>query len=86
MRSVTVPDVTASELLQRPGAGRTTHLTPSDTHLTLIGAGRISFQVGDFVENYGSKDEAGQWDGVVTMFFIDTAKDVLEYLDTIQVV
>ena len=40
--------------------------------------------VGDFVENYGCDEEEGQWDAVVTCFFIDTATDVLNYLRTIH--
>jgi len=50
--------------------------------------GSLSYTVGDFVgENdqyYYRRQRAGHFDAVVTCFFIDTATDVYEYLDTIK--
>ena len=40
--------------------------------------------MGDFVEGFSEDEDEGQWDAIVTMFFIDTAEDVLEYLRTIN--
>jgi carnosine N-methyltransferase len=43
----------------------------------------MSMCAGDFVEVYGAPDQAGQWDAVATCFFIDTAHNVVEYLEII---
>ncbi|KAI8318427.1 N2227-like protein [Martensiomyces pterosporus] len=42
----------------------------------------FSMTAGDFIEVYGAEDEKGRWDAIVTCFFMDTAKNVLAYLDT----
>lgn len=48
-------------------------------------SGSLSVQYGDFVKIYGhSKDYQNQYDAVVTNFFIDTGKNILEYLQTIE--
>jgi carnosine N-methyltransferase len=39
---------------------------------------------GDFVEVYNESSHAGMWDAVVTCFFIDTAHNVIEYIQTIS--
>lgn len=46
----------------------------------------FSMVAGDFVQVYGKADSgyANYFDIVATCFFIDTAKNVLEYLDTIK--
>ena len=41
----------------------------------------FSMTAGEFVEVY--RDQKEQWDCVVTCFFIDTAKNVLDYIDVI---
>ncbi|KAJ2520661.1 hypothetical protein H4217_001905, partial [Coemansia sp. RSA 1939] len=46
------------------------------------GTAAFSMTAGDFIEAYGSSSEREQWDAVVTCFFMDTAKNVLDYLDT----
>ncbi|KAL8153757.1 hypothetical protein V2J09_011517 [Rumex salicifolius] len=38
---------------------------------------------GDFVEVYSDPDQGGAWDVVVTCFFIDTAHNVVEYIEVI---
>ncbi|KAJ1921261.1 hypothetical protein H4219_000862 [Mycoemilia scoparia] len=43
----------------------------------------FSMVAGDFVEIYGANDQAEKWDAVVTCFFMDTAKNVMDYLDTL---
>lgn len=40
----------------------------------------FSFSAGGFEEVYGTEDEAGRWDGVLTCFFLDTARNVLAYV------
>ncbi|KAG1456965.1 hypothetical protein G6F56_006714 [Rhizopus delemar] len=45
----------------------------------------FSMVAGDFVEIYGQQENNfGAWDVVVTCFFIDTAKNILEYLEVIH--
>ncbi|RHZ82917.1 hypothetical protein Glove_103g29 [Diversispora epigaea] len=41
----------------------------------------FSMVAGDFVEVYMSDQHIGQWDCIVTCFFIDTAKNILEYIE-----
>lgn len=48
-----------------------------------IQPGCMSMCAGDFVEVYGAPEQAGQWDAVATCFFIDTAHNVVEYLEII---
>ncbi|KAJ3162043.1 hypothetical protein HDU86_005741 [Geranomyces michiganensis] len=45
----------------------------------------FSMVAGDFLEVYGSSEDHHQaWDAVVTSYFIDTAKNPLDYIDTIR--
>ncbi|KAI9010630.1 N2227-like protein [Hyaloraphidium curvatum] len=44
----------------------------------------FSMAAGDFVEVYGSPAQAGKWDCVMTCFFLDTAKNVVEYVEIIN--
>ncbi|EPX72433.1 methyltransferase N2227 family protein [Schizosaccharomyces octosporus yFS286] len=44
----------------------------------------FSMAAGDFIEVYGDKSSENQFHVVVTCFFIDTAKNVLNYLDVIK--
>ncbi|KAI4341895.1 hypothetical protein MLD38_026566 [Melastoma candidum] len=39
---------------------------------------------GDFVEVYGDPSQAGMWDAIVTCFFIDTAHNIMEYIEIIS--
>ncbi|XP_047334360.1 carnosine N-methyltransferase-like isoform X2 [Impatiens glandulifera] len=39
---------------------------------------------GDFVEVYKDPSQAGTWDAVVTCFFIDTAHNIVEYIEIIS--
>ncbi|GAQ89422.1 hypothetical protein KFL_005200030 [Klebsormidium nitens] len=43
----------------------------------------FSMCAGDFLEVYGGRHQAGAWDSVVTCFFIDTAHNVIAYLEVI---
>ena len=45
--------------------------------------GSMSMCAGDFVECYGDEQNFGAWDAVCTCFFIDTAHNVVQYLETI---
>ncbi|KAJ3008267.1 hypothetical protein HKX48_008671 [Thoreauomyces humboldtii] len=44
----------------------------------------FSMVAGDFLAIYNSPDNEGAWDVIVTCFFVDTAKNILEYVDTIH--
>lgn len=73
---VTIPDVTPASLLA-PGAD-------------------FSYVAGDFLEVYGGRTSApdarvdvppehrGQWAAIVTCFFVDTARNIMHYLETIR--
>ncbi|KAL0008556.1 hypothetical protein SO802_010058 [Lithocarpus litseifolius] len=39
---------------------------------------------GDFVEVYSDPSQMGSWDAVVTCFFIDTAHNIIEYIEIIS--
>lgn len=78
LKSITVPDILPSDILP----------TNAD----------FSFVAGDFEEIYGgrsesgawppgdliSPDQQGQWGAVITCFFIDTARNILNYLRIIK--
>uniref|UniRef100_A0A383VDL8 carnosine N-methyltransferase n=1 Tax=Tetradesmus obliquus TaxID=3088 RepID=A0A383VDL8_TETOB len=51
---------------------------------SLVPPGMLSMCAGDFVEVYSRPDMAGSFDAVVTCFFIDTAHNILEYLEVIH--
>ncbi|KAG8682339.1 hypothetical protein FRC09_016836, partial [Ceratobasidium sp. 395] len=72
LRAVQVPDVLPSAL-------------PAGSNFSLV--------AGDFEEIYGvdpdpesteTEPHAGEWDAVLTCFFIDTAKNIVSYLRTIH--
>eukprot|EP00252_Welwitschia_mirabilis_P027433 TRINITY_DN9401_c0_g1_i1.p1 TRINITY_DN9401_c0_g1~~TRINITY_DN9401_c0_g1_i1.p1 ORF type:complete len:591 (-),score=124.18 TRINITY_DN9401_c0_g1_i1:266-1831(-) len=44
----------------------------------------FSMCAGDFVEVYNDPSQFGTWDAVVTCFFIDTAHNVVEYIEIIS--
>ena len=44
----------------------------------------MSMTAGDFLDVYGQGDADGTWDAVVTSFFIDTAKNIVEYIERIR--
>lgn len=46
--------------------------------------GEMSMVAGEFVEVYKSQKES--WDCLITCFFIDTANNILEYVDTIHTI
>jgi len=44
----------------------------------------FSMVAGDFVEVYNTDPYKEYWDGIVTCFFMDTAKNILEYIEVIS--
>ncbi|KAK7678716.1 hypothetical protein QCA50_018298 [Cerrena zonata] len=69
LRGVTIPDVNPSSL-------------PQNSNFSLV--------AGDFEEIYGAEEheegdpQAGEWDAIMTCFFIDTAKNIVNYLRIIH--
>ena len=53
-----------------------------DENINLNGKGRIKMLAGDFTKLYN--DKIDYYDCVITCFFIDTAKNVIEYIDVIE--
>ncbi|KAL3844800.1 hypothetical protein ACJIZ3_002203 [Penstemon smallii] len=41
---------------------------------------------GDFVEVYSDTSQVGVWDAVVTCFFLDTAHNIVEYIEIISII
>lgn len=39
---------------------------------------------GDFVEVYNEESQESSWDAVVTCFFLDTAHNIVEYIEIIS--
>jgi len=56
-------------------------ILPSDLPIRFNG---LSMCAGDFVEVYSAPEQKEAWDAVVTCFFIDTAHNVLQYLEIIS--
>lgn len=46
--------------------------------------GLLSMCAGDFVEVYGQPNQAGSFDCVATCFFLDTAHNILQYMQIIK--
>ncbi|KAF8812835.1 N2227-domain-containing protein [Phlegmacium glaucopus] len=68
LRTISIPDVLPSDL-------------PRGSNFSLV--------AGDFEEIYGSEShpdepQSGQWDAIMTCFFIDTAKNIVNYLRIIH--
>lgn len=72
---VRVPDTCAGTLLES-----SPYATVDTSQLPFR---KFSMAAGDFVEIYGGEDNRGQWDCVVTCFFVDTAPVVMQYVETI---
>lgn len=74
---VCIPDRAAGDILgdiEKSFPGRREELQQSGVLPFPV----FSMTAGDFVETYGAASQAGQWDAVVTCFFIDTAPVVME--------
>ena len=46
--------------------------------------GLLSMCAGDFVEVYSAQDQAASFDCVATCFFLDTAHNILQYMQIIR--
>ncbi|RPB29262.1 N2227-domain-containing protein, partial [Terfezia boudieri ATCC MYA-4762] len=94
LRSVQIPDVHPGHLLinrtstlpQNPYSSSpppsSSTSTPSFPPYSLP-ATRFSMIAGDFLQCYASEGSTNAWDAVCTVFFIDTAPNVIAYVETI---
>ena len=81
LRPVIVPDRTAATILEE--AARSGSNSSCDDEGREF-RGSLAMAAGEFVEVFsGDETYAGAFDAVVTCFFIDTAHNVLEYLETV---
>lgn len=71
LRSVTIPDV-------HPGNAIEEKMRSQQP------IGEMNMSAGDFISSYSAPDHAGSFDAVVTMYFIDTAPNVIRYMQTIE--
>ncbi len=72
LRTVTVPDVRPATELAKEG--------PSN----VSASERMSMSTGDFCVVYRRQDYAGEFDAVATVFFIDTAPNIIRYIEAVQ--
>ncbi|KAI4922980.1 hypothetical protein J4E90_001416 [Alternaria incomplexa] len=72
LRTVTVPDVHPATELAKEGPSK----VPASE--------RMSMSTGDFCVVYGREDYASEFDAVATVFFIDTAPNIIRYIEAIH--
>ncbi|KAF6232923.1 hypothetical protein HO173_008886 [Letharia columbiana] len=73
LKKVKVPDV-------HPGSA----LEDDFGHTTANAADRMSMTAADFVVLYGDEEHKDMFNAVVTVFFIDTAPNLIRYIETIR--
>lgn len=73
LQSVKVPDIHPSTELEKASKGERVHAF-----------NRMSMTAADFIVLYGDEDHRGIFDAVVTVFFIDTAPNVIRYIEIIR--
>lgn len=77
LRKVMIPDVhPASELTKRSSL--------EDDSQTESSVGSMSMSAADFLLIYGGEDSKDSFDVVATVFFIDTAPNIIRYISTIS--
>ncbi len=69
-RPVEIPSVSCVDLVEQAEAQG-------------IPFGPLSMVAGDFIEVYSKPEHLRNWDVIATIFFIDTAHNIVEYLETI---
>jgi len=80
-RGVTVPDLHVGRAVEDAWRAVQGHEGDGEPPLR---PGTMSMAAGDFLDVYSeASGEDGQWDAVATVFFIDTAHDVVAYLERI---
>lgn len=77
LKSVPMPDV-------HPGNVLAERMQQAEQSPGLKMPGQMSMTAGDFITSYSSDENADSFDGVITVYFIDTAPNVIRYLETIH--
>lgn len=76
LHSVSIPDVhPATALMER--------IQQAADDPQVIPPGQMSMTAGDFITSYSAAESIDSFDAVVTLYFIDTAPNVIRYLETI---
>lgn len=73
LKGVKIPDVHPASA--QPGANDTTCTDAPD---------RMSMTAADFIELYSCKEYQGVFDAVATVYFVDTAPNVIRYIETVR--
>ena len=68
-----VPDVHPGDELDKASSGASKHAFE-----------RMSMTAGDFILLYGDEAQSNRFDAVVSVFFIDTAPNVLRYIEVVH--
>jgi carnosine N-methyltransferase len=84
LRSVAVPDVVPAEILAGVQPGAFSLVAGDFEEVYGPAHWRENGEEGDEDEDEGNVNQRGRWASVVTCFFIDTARNVLNYLRTIH--
>jgi carnosine N-methyltransferase len=73
LRKVSIPDIHPA-----------TELQDVDSTYEVPFGKRMSMTAGDFSELYRSEEQQNRFDAVVTCFFIDTAPNLIQYIETVK--
>ena len=85
VKGIKVPDATCAQVISR-GPYASVYREPTKEEFAAGRLPRFSLRAGDFVELYGTPDNVGKWDGVVTCWFIDAVHDVVELMTVIHAI
>ncbi|KAI4147839.1 MAG: hypothetical protein LQ340_005354 [Diploschistes diacapsis] len=72
LNKISIPDVHPGQALELSSQGKKTHAFD-----------RMNMSASDFTITYSDDEHRGRYDSVVTVFFIDTAPNVIRYIETI---
>lgn len=59
-------------------------VSTGDTMSNTKGAGQMSMSASDFLLLYGNEDQRDRFDAVATVFFLDTAPNLIRYLEVVR--
>jgi len=79
LRYVTIPDVHPATAIDER-----LKLAEADESRQLKPPGEMSMTAGDFITSYSSPENAQAFNAVVTVYFIDTAPNLIRYIETIK--
>lgn len=73
LQAVKIPDVHPATELEKASASIGTHAFD-----------RMSMTASDFIVLYGNEEHSGMFDAVITVFFLDTAPNVIRYIEVVR--